>query len=206
VAGEFSDEHLLDEFVRTGSRGAFAELYYRYKDKAFNTAYRIVGDYEGALDVVHDVFLKVYVEAPGFLFKSSFSSWLYRIVVNRSLDEARRQKRRRRHISPDAVTDDVPSKRSDDSPDSAVLGREADGELAKAVSALSPKLKAVVTLRYFEGLSYEQIAEIINRPVGTVKSRLRRAHRKLGETLEAKGRKRGAKQKHGLLDVTGADA
>ena len=85
---ERTDESLVREFVRENARGAFAELYYRYKDKAFNTAFRITGDYEGARDVVHDVFLKVYVEAPSFRFKASFSSWLYRIVVNRSLDEA----------------------------------------------------------------------------------------------------------------------
>ncbi len=203
---EATDEALVKEFVRTGSKGAFAELYYRYKDKAFNTAYRIVGDYEGARDVVHDVFLKVYVEAPGFLFKSSFSSWLYRIVVNRSLDEARRQKRRKLHLSTDAMTDDILDRNDAEQPEQAALGREAEVELAKAVAKLSPKLKAVITLRYFEGLSYEQVAEIIERPVGTVKSRLRRAHRKLGETLGEKGYRRTLEADYGLLDISGANA
>jgi len=203
---ENSDEALVREFVRTGCRGSFAELYYRYKDKAFNTAYRIVGDYEGARDVVHDVFLKIYVEAPGFLFKSSFSSWLYRIVVNRSLDEARRIKRRKLHLSTESMTDDLMDRNEADEPERAALGREAQRELAQAVGALSPKLKAVVTLRYFEGLSYEQVAEIIERPVGTVKSRLRRAHRKLGEALGEKGYKHAQEGEYGLLNITGANA
>lgn len=200
------DESLVREFVKTGSRGAFAELYYRYKDKAFNTAYRIVGDYEGARDVVHDVFLKVYVEAPGFQFKSSFSSWLYRIVVNRSLDEARRLKRRKSQVSAEAMTDDLLSGRSGEQPERAALGREAERELAHALTRLSPKLKTVVTLRYFEGLSYEQIAEIIQRPVGTVKSRLRRAHRRLGEALGQRGYTGVPETGYGLLDITGANA
>lgn len=180
---ERTDESLVEEFVKTGSRGAFAELYYRYKDKVFNTAYRIVGDYEGARDVVHDVFLKVYVEAPGFLFKSSFSSWLYRITANRSLDEARRNKRRQTHVSSEDVTEHLPSTRSYDHPEAVALGHEAEGELTRALDTLSPKLRTVITLRYFEALSYEEIAEIIQRPVGTVKSRLRRAHRRLAATL-----------------------
>lgn len=200
------DEALVREFVRSGSRGAFAELYYRYKDKAYNTAFRIVGDQEGARDVVHDVFLKVYVEVPGFQFKSSFSSWLYRIVVNRSLDEARRLKRRKQHLSTESMGDEIQSRSATDQPEQAALGREAEAALAVALAALSPKLKTVITLRYFEGLSYEQIAEIIARPVGTVKSRLRRAHRKLGETLGQKGYKEAPEGEYGLLDITGADA
>jgi RNA polymerase sigma-70 factor (ECF subfamily) len=201
-----SDETLVQEFVRTGSRGAFAELYYRYKDKAFNTAFRIVGDFEGARDVVHDVFLKVYVEAPGFLFKSSFSSWFYRIVVNRSLDEARRLKRRKMHLSTESMTEELLSRNETEYPERAALGREAERELAKAVAGLSPKLKAVITLRYFEALTYEQIADIINRPVGTVKSRLRRAHKKLGEAMGDKGYRQASEGEYGLLDITGSNA
>ena len=116
-----TDEDLVVEFVRTGSRGAFAEIYGRYKDKVFNTAYRIVGDYEGARDVAHDVFVKVYVEARGFRFRSSFSSWIYRIAINRSLDESRRNKRRRSHTSMDAMGEELPSHSRRDQPDSVAM-------------------------------------------------------------------------------------
>ena len=204
---EKSDEMLVEEFVKGGSKPAFGELYYRYKDKVFNTAFRIVGDYEGARDVAHDVFLKVYMEAPGFLFKSSFSSWLYKIAANRSLDEARRNKRRKVHLSSDDVTDNIPSRRAADQPENVAIGKEAQVELGKALETLSPKLRTVITLRYFEGLSYEQIAEIIERPVGTVKSRLRRAHRRLGEALgERKIRAIAEEEDDGLRDDSGADA
>jgi RNA polymerase sigma-70 factor (ECF subfamily) len=182
-----SDEDLVREFVATESRGAFGELYTRYRDKIFNTAYRIVNDYDGARDVAHDVFLKVYVEARGFRFRSSFSSWIYRITVNRSLDEARRAKRRRGHFSTDEINVDLPSRRSDDLPYEVALNHEAEEALMTALEALSGKLRTVITLRYFEALSYDQIAEIIGRPVGTVKSRLRRAHRRLGKLLVARG-------------------
>jgi RNA polymerase sigma-70 factor (ECF subfamily) len=201
-----TDEALVREFVSEGSKGAYSELYYRYKDKAFNSAYRIVGDYEGARDVVHDVFLKIYVEAPGFRHKSSFSSWLYRIVVNRSLDEARRVKRRKSHISTEALGDNIASANATEQPERAALGREAEAELGAALVKLSPKLKAVITLRYFEGLSYEEVAEIIERPVGTVKSRLRRAHRRLARVLGDRGYARAPEGEYGLLDISGANA
>lgn len=184
---ETSDEQLLRDFLATGSRGAFGELYSRYRDKIYNTAFRIVGDSEGARDVAHDVFLKVYVEARSFAFRSSFSSWIYRITVNRSLDEARRSKRRRSQASMDALGEQVSSPSDSDNPKVVALEREMEAELLKALEMLSPKLKAVITLRYFESMSYEQVAEIIARPVGTVKSRLRRAHRRLGQLMADRG-------------------
>ena len=201
---EATDEKLVAEFVRTGSRGAFAELYYRYKDKVFNTAFRIVGEYEAARDISHDVFLKVYVDSPAFRHKSSFSSWLYRIAVNRSLDEARRVKRRRGQVSTEALQESLSSGRDSDLPESAVMGREESEAVMEALEKLSPKLRTVVTLRYFEGLSYEQVAEIISRPVGTVKSRLRRAHRRLGETLGSY--EYPGEETHGLRDSKDPDA
>ncbi len=193
-----TDEDLVVEFVRTGSRGAFAEIYGRYKDKVFNTAYRIVGDYEGARDVAHDVFVKVYVEARGFRFRSSFSSWIYRIAINRSLDESRRNKRRRSHTSMDAMGEELPSHSRRDQPDSVAIEREMERELLQALDMLSPKLRTVIALRYFEALSYDNIAEIIERPVGTVKSRLRRAHRKLGRLLGERGYGRLREDEDGL--------
>ncbi len=184
---DVNDEDLLRDFLATGSRGAFGELYNRYRDKVYNTAFRIVGDADGARDVAHDVFLKVYVEAKGFRFRSSFSSWVYRITVNRSLDEARRAKRRRTHASMESVAVSIPSVRRGDNPDAVALEHETAVELLRALDKLSPKLKAVITLRYFEGLTYEQVAEIIGRPVGTVKSRLRRAHRRLARLMADRG-------------------
>jgi RNA polymerase sigma-70 factor (ECF subfamily) len=195
---EKADEDLVKEFVTTGSRGAFSELYERYKDKIFNTAYRIVTDYEGARDVAHDVFLIVYLEARGFRFRSSFSSWIYRITVNRSLDEARRARRRRPQLSTDAMREDLPSLRRDERPEAVAADHEAQQALLDALAALSAKLRTVITLRYFEGLSYDQIGEIIGRPVGTVKSRLRRAHRKLGRILTIKGYDRNREARDGM--------
>jgi RNA polymerase sigma-70 factor (ECF subfamily) len=191
---------LVSGFVATGSRGAFSELYVRYRDKVFNTAYRIVGDYDAARDVAHDVFLKVYVEAAGFRFQSSFSSWIYRIAVNRSLDEARRARRRRSQTSLEALGPQIETGRPADRPDAQAIEHERQQRLLETLEDLSPKLRTVITLRYFEGLSYRHIAEIIARPVGTVKSRLRRAHRKLGRLLERRGFGRPEEERDGLLN------
>jgi len=201
-----TDEDLVKHFVGTGAREAFGELYYRYKDKVFNTAYRIVGDYERARDVSHDVFLKVHTDAGGFRFKSSFSSWIYRITVNRSLDESRRARRRKGDVSMDAMAGELSSRRRADRPEDAALDHESQSELLAALERLSPKLKAVIVLRYFEGLSYEQIAEVIEHPVGTVKSRLRRAHRKLAALLERRGYDVARGVRNGLRKGKGTDA
>ncbi len=199
MSGE-TDEKLVREFVASGSRGAFSELYLRYRDKVFNTAYRIVGDYDGARDVAHDVFLKVYLEAASFRHRSSFSSWIYRIAVNRSLDEARRAKRRRSHASMDALGMNIESPRAHDRPHEVAMEREREAALLAALEDLSPKLRTVIALRYFEMLSYDEIAQIIRRPVGTVKSRLRRAHRKLGRLLEQMGFERVREEGDGLRE------
>lgn len=184
---ETTDEKLIREFVDSGSRLAYGELYNRYKDKVFNTAYRIVGNWEGARDVAHDVFLKIHREAAGFRFKASFSSWIYRIAVNRSLDEVRRARRRRTQSLSDSVRNRLASTDKHYNPHASAVERETEEIVAESLEKLSPKLRTVITLRYFEMLSYKEIAEIIERPLGTVKSRLRRGHRTLGRLL--RGRK-----------------
>ena len=150
------------ERSRRGDPDSFAELYRQYKNLVFKTAYLILGDPADAEDVLQDVFVKLASALPGFdPRRASFSTWLYRITVNHCLNQ-------RRKIRPDAAA----SVESAHSLESQVA---ADLDLARALSALSDKLRAAVVLRYYAGLAYDQIAEVLNVPVGTVKSRLNQA-------------------------------
>jgi RNA polymerase sigma-70 factor (ECF subfamily) len=166
---------------------AFAELFRRYKDKVYGTAFTLAGDRAAADDIAQEVFLRVFRKIEAFQERSSFSTWLYRLTVNLALDRQRSDRRVRR-LS-DEVIEDARAR-----PETVVLeGRrslpeplekaELAGEVGKAVRGLSEKLSVVVVLRYLEGLAYEEIADVLELSVGTVKSRLNRAHAELAERL-----------------------
>jgi len=181
------DLKLVEQILRSGTPEAFRPLYERYKDKVHNTAYRITGDATLAADVVHDVFVRVYERLEQFSFRSRFSSWLYRVAVNLATDAVRRRSRERwlfagRLGSRESAGGVFPA--AEDGPADAAESAETAEGVARAVAELSLKLREVVVLRYFEGLSYEEIAEVLGKSLGTVKSRLNRAHRKLGEKLQ----------------------
>ncbi len=192
-AGDDPDRVLVERVLREGTAGAFRPLYERYKDKVYNTAYRITGDAELAQDVTQDVFVQVYERLGQFRFRSRFSSWLYRVAANRATDEVRRRGRERWLLDfrfrssqgegPGGGTVTGAQERGSSPVESAVESAEEAEIVAQAVAALSVKLRTVVVLRYFEGLSYEEVAQVIGRSVGTVKSRLSRAHQRLSDRL-----------------------
>jgi RNA polymerase sigma-70 factor (ECF subfamily) len=153
---------------------AFRALYEKYKDKVFMTVNRIVGNYEEAVDVTQDVFIKIYHDLGSFQFQSKFSTWLYRIAVNFSINkvnETERHGRTHRKMAYD-------NKPAENPP--APLPTE---RIHQAIQNLNPKLKMVVVLRYLQELSYEEIAEVLDLSIGTVKSRLHLAHEELRQTL-----------------------
>jgi RNA polymerase sigma-70 factor (ECF subfamily) len=184
---ETEDLVCVERVLREGTPEALRPLYERYKDKVYNTAYRITGDASLAEDVAHDVFLLVYERLGQFRRKSRFSSWLYRVTVNRATDAVRRRQRERwlfrGRVGEDAEEGEVLAT-VERTPERAVESAELADAVARALGGLSLKLRTVVVLRYFEGLRYEEIAEVIGRSVGTVKSRLSRAHGKLWPELE----------------------
>jgi RNA polymerase sigma-70 factor (ECF subfamily) len=184
---EAEDLVYVERVLREGTPEAFRPLYERYKDKVYNTAYRITGDASLAEDVTHDVFVLVYERLGQFRQRSRFSSWLYRVAVNRATDAVRRR-RRERWLFPARVGEDAEegevAATAERSPEQAVESAELAEAVAGALGELSLKLRTVVVLRYFEGLRYEEIAQVIGRSVGTVKSRLSRAHGKLWPELE----------------------
>ena len=167
------DERATVIAVQQGDRDAFRDLYERYRDRVYNIIFYSMGDESRAEDVLQIVFVKIYTGLPSFRFEASFATWIYRIAVNESLNQQRGRKSH--HIPFEAL---LGSDEELDSGSAADL-RHADGErreiVHRAVMELSPKLRAVVALKYLDGLSYEEIASVLECSPGTVASRLNRA-------------------------------
>jgi len=174
-----------------GLDGPFRELYERFKDRVYNVCFRITGNATDALDASQETFGILYRKVGEFRFQSKFSSWVYRIAVNASIDLKRRSSARKL-ISLDALEEaGGPTKRAgselrDDSiemPMASASRGELELEIQKAISRLSPKLRTVTVLRYTESQSYQEISQTLQISLGTVKSRLARAHDALDREL-----------------------
>jgi len=159
--------------AQQGDRDAFKALYERYRDRVYTIIFYSMGDELRAEDVLQIVFVKIYQGLPNFRFEASLATWIYRIAVNECLNQQRR--RGAQHIPFEALLG------SDEELDSGAAAdrQHAEGErreiVHRAVMELSPKLRAVVALKYLEGLSYEEIASVLECSPGTVASRLNRA-------------------------------
>ncbi len=179
-----SDRGLSREIIeacRLGDRDAFRALYDLYKDRVYSIAlYFFHGDRAVASDVTQQVFLKLMTAIGQFRGDAEFSTWLYRLVVNACMDAARSRR-------PEAVSSDRSRMEAFAAPGSQeeayARGQMAD-RVRTAVSALPPKFRLAVLLRYFEDLSYEQMAEALHCSMGTVASRLSRGHKMLAERLK----------------------
>ena len=165
---------------------AFEELYRRYRDRVYSIAYRMTGRSVDAMDVVQDSFRVLFLKIGSFRFDARFSTWLFRIVVNCSIDHQRRNKAAARRQGHSLGSIDGTLEPADDrvDPMASAESTELGEHVHRALGRLSPKLRAVLVLRYLEGLSYEQLAETLEVQLGTVKSRLARAHVALEKTLE----------------------
>jgi RNA polymerase sigma-70 factor (ECF subfamily) len=179
-----SQREITSELVdacRKGDREAFRALYDAYKDKVYSIClYYFHGDVPAASDAAQQVFLKLMTNIGQFRGDSEFSTWLYRLVVNTCTDGSRRAKYRKREADP-AELAKLPAVESQE----AELSRAQQARSVQAaLSALPPKFRLPILLRYFEDLSYEQTAAALNCSMGTVASRLSRGHKMLARTLE----------------------
>lgn len=165
---------------RRGDRAAFRTVYNAYKDRVFSIAlYTLHGNADLAADVTQQVFIKLMDRIASFRGDSEFSTWLYRLVTNACLDAQRRSKSRSL-----AVDSNVLETLPDPASLEKAFARTQTAELVKrAVSALPSKLRLAMLLRYFDELSYEEIAVALNCSRGTVASRLNRGHRLLAKSL-----------------------
>ncbi len=167
------------EACQRGDYDAFRALFEAHKDRVYSIALRYSGDRAEAMDIAQETFLKLLGSIRDFRADSSFESWLYRIVVNRCLDHKRRGRRWLPFL--DGLLDAVSA------PAESALHRLLRAEQEQSVQSIVGKLPAeqriVVVLRYTEGLSYDQIAEVLGCSAGTVASRLNRAHKVLERRL-----------------------
>ena len=182
---KLSDPELSAEIVESCRRGdpdAFRALYGLYKDRIYSISlYFFRGDQAAASDVTQQIFLKLMVSIRQFRGDAQFSTWLYRLVANACMDAARSRKS-------EAVISDrtrleavgAPGSQEDD-----YARAQTVKSVREAVSELPPKFRMAVLLRYFEDLSYEQMAKALDCSMGTVASRLSRGHKILAERLKA---------------------
>jgi RNA polymerase sigma-70 factor (ECF subfamily) len=177
-----SEDAALVARARAGDGAAFDALVGRYQDRVFNMALRMRHHREDALDTAQEIFLPVYRSIARFEEKARFSTWLYRIVVNRCRDELRRRGTVK-HTRPRSLDARRPGDEERNpepaspaaSPADHAAARELEGHVEAAVAALPGEAREVLLLRDAEDLSYEEIADVLGVPVGTVRSRLNRA-------------------------------
>lgn len=175
------DERALVERCRSGDDTAFGELVERYKDLVYGVVYRLAQDRRQVDDLAQDVFLKVHRGLPYFRGDARLSTWIYRIVQN-VCSEARM--RYRPAVSLDSERDDGP-RREYGKPDAAFAELELRDRLEKAIAQLPENYRVLIAAHYMKGVQYEALAEALNMPLGTVKTHLHRAKRRLRELLES---------------------
>ena len=161
-------------------RNALGALYERHRRRVFNVAYRVLGDWNGAQDLAQEVFLHLADRIGTFRGEATLTSWLYRVTVNRAIDSRRRDSRRPAWKVGEGPTDEEvrrPAAPSQPEAPPEALDRDDDArQVQRALRRVSPKLRAILVLRYVEGLSYEDLREVLGCSLGTIKSRLNRAH------------------------------
>ena len=170
------------EACQQGDRDAFQSLFEAYKDKVFSIAvYSSGGDRTLAEDITQQIFLKLFTAIRQFRGDSEFTTWLYRLVVNACLDERRRRRRllpwgTETTVAMNNVSEKKPQERQ-------YARREVSEAVRMAIEELKPKFRLPILLKYIEGLSYEEIAEVMGCSKGTVASRLNRGHSQLAKRL-----------------------
>lgn len=178
-----SDMNLIKKF-KAGDESAFEELVKRYQKKVYNTTYRMMGNREDANDLAQEAFLRVYRKLDRFKGNSSFSTWLFTVTTNLCRDEMRKRQRRLQTTSLSEKERNIPDEMM--SPEDLSLQRELRDKLQQVIDKLPNKHREVIILREFQGLSYDEIAEVTGVSMGTVKSRLSRARRSIKQELKSR--------------------
>jgi RNA polymerase sigma-70 factor (ECF subfamily) len=170
---------MLVQSCLSGDTAAFGDLVDAYEGKLYNLALQITGSQDDAMDVTQSAFVKAYEKLHTFDPGYRFFSWVYRIAVNEALNLI---SRRRREAKLEFDTEDLAA-----DPEQTTGDQEIWHWVGRALDKLSPDHRAVIVLKHFQGMSYREIAQILDIPEKRVKSRLFTARRKLRETLVASG-------------------
>ena len=183
-----STDKLLVERVQQGDKRAFDLLMSRYQHKLMSLVSRYISDYQEAQDVVQETFIKAYRALPKFRGDSAFYTWLYRIGVNTAKNHLAAKGRRPSasdvQVEDAEVYDEGYRLRNIDTPESQMLTSELEKAIYEALNSLSDELRTAFSLREFDGLSYDEIAEIMECPVGTVRSRIFRARDSIDQKIK----------------------
>ncbi len=179
-----SDAALVAECC-DGDSSAFDELVRRYKDRVYNVVYRFLGNHEDALDVSQEVFVRAYRGIRGFRGNAQVYTWLYSIAANLARNRLRDsgRKGRDRGVSLEALAA-APASNPGSTPRAAAQSRELDEMLQQCLNELPDHYRVAFVFRTFDDLSYDEIAEVMACPPGTVKSRINQARRLLRERLQ----------------------
>jgi RNA polymerase sigma-70 factor (ECF subfamily) len=176
------DAQLIDEAL-AGDSAAFGRLVSRYQDRLYNTLVHVVGSADEAYDVAQDAFVQAFLKLDTFHRHSAFYTWLYRIGFNLAVSRRRRHKPTTSVEQARELTGSEPVSR-DDQPTERLDREERVAQVRAAIANLSEEFRGVLVLREIDGCCYETIAEILDLPVGTVRSRLHRARLELREQLK----------------------
>lgn len=180
-------EQRIIQRAKKGDRGAFAELVDLYKDKIYHISYRMLGNKQEAEDVAQETFLRVYANLDNYDPQYKFSTWIYRIASNLSIDHIRKRKQTLSLDAEVAGSDgmDWHDRFADmgKGPEEEVLTDELQEEVQGAIMSLNPNYRAVMILRYIEDLSLQEISEAIALPISTIKTRIHRGREALRKKL-----------------------
>ena len=188
MSSESTDKELVKR-VQKGDKGAFDLLVLKYEQKIVNLVMRYVRDPEQALDISQEAFIKAYRALPRFRGDSAFYTWLYRIAVNTAKNYLAAQRRRPMDIELDLQDQEqygLHAKLKDtDTPEAVSMSDEMRDALERAIEALPDDLRTAIILRELDGMSYEEIAQTMDCPVGTVRSRISRAREAISKKVGA---------------------
>jgi RNA polymerase sigma-70 factor (ECF subfamily) len=186
MSNESTDKELVKR-VQKGEKGAFDILVLKYEHKIVNLVMRYVRDPELSLDITQEAFIKAYRALPRFRGDSAFYTWLYRIAVNTAKNYLAAQRRRPKDIELDLQDPEQyglhAKLKETDTPEAVALSEELQETLERAIAALPDDLRQAIVLRELDGMSYEEIAQTMDCPVGTVRSRIFRARDAIGKKV-----------------------
>ncbi len=192
VRVETLSDHELVEATKHGDEAAFAEILRRYRSPITNYLYRFLNDYEEAVDLAQETFVRVYFARERYHTDYAFSTYIYRIATNLAISELRRRKRRRlvsltglfRYGDESDARDFEPLDAKSLADDDLIENEQAQ-TIARAIATLPEKYRAPVVLRDVEGKTYEEVAQILQLGLNTTKSRISRARKLLKEKLKS---------------------
>ncbi len=192
VVSDPTSDHALLEATRIGNEDAFAELVGRYRNPITSYIYRMTNDYDGAVDLAQETFVRVYRAAERYQTNYAFSTYIYRIATNLAISELRKRKRRKLvsltgffQTKDGAEPQEFNPPDLKPLPDSELVDTERRNAVQRAISTLPDKYRAPLILRDVEGKSYDEISRILETSEGTVKSRISRARGFLREKMRA---------------------